>query len=56
MGYKEKKWPKMAKNLVCHAPYTRNHTSYDLHLWYSQTMEETATEKPGAITNMATLK
>ena len=32
VGYKEKKWPKMTKKSVCHAPYSRNHTSYD-HLW-----------------------
>ena len=22
------------KYSVCHAPYLRNHTSYDFHLWY----------------------
>ena len=34
-GSKGKKWPKMTKNSVCRALYLRNHTSYDLHLWYS---------------------
>ena len=24
----------MGKNLVCGAPYLRNHTSYDCHFWY----------------------
>ena len=25
----------MTKNSVRHAPYLRNHTSYDCHLWYT---------------------
>ena len=33
-GSKTKKWPKMTKNSVCFASYLRDHTSYDLHLWY----------------------
>ena len=27
--------PKWQKSLICHASYLRNHTSYDLHLWYT---------------------
>ena len=34
-GSKGKEWPKMTKNSVCCALYLRNHTSYDLHLWYT---------------------
>ena len=34
-GSKGKKWPKMTKNSVCRVLYLRNHTSYDLHLWYT---------------------
>ena len=30
--YKCKKWSKMTKSCVRHAPYLRNHTSYDCHL------------------------
>ena len=25
----------MTKKYVCHAPYLRNHTWYDFHLWYT---------------------
>ena len=31
--YKCKKWYKMTKNYLCRAPYLRNHTWYDCHLW-----------------------
>ena len=31
--YKCKKWYKMTKNDLCRAPYLRNHTWYDCHLW-----------------------
>ena len=34
VGSKAKKWTKMTKNFVCRAIYLRNHTSYDLYLWY----------------------
>ena len=34
-GWKGKKWSKTRKNCVCCAPYLRNHTSYDCHLWYT---------------------
>ena len=30
-----KKWSKMAKDSVPHTLYLRNHTSYELHLWYT---------------------
>ena len=31
---RQKKWSEMKKS-VCHAPYLRNHASYDCHLWYT---------------------
>ena len=34
-GVKKEKLPKMTKNYVHCAPYLRNHTSYDCHLWYT---------------------
>ena len=34
-GQKGKKRSNMTKNYVHHAPYLRNHTSYDCHLWYT---------------------
>ena len=34
-GVKGKKWTKLTKNYVCHALYLRDHTSYDLHSWYT---------------------
>ena len=34
-GVKDQKWYKMTKNYVSLAPYLRNHTSYDCHLWYT---------------------
>ena len=34
-GSKDKKWPKMTKNSVLCTLYLRNHTSYDLDLWYT---------------------
>ena len=35
-GVKGKKWKKKKKKKsVCPAPYLRNHTSYDSHLWYT---------------------
>ena len=34
-GLKGKKRFRMTKHSVCHAPYLRNHTSYDLQLWYT---------------------
>ena len=30
-----KNYIKNTKNSVCHAPYLRDHTSYDCHLWYT---------------------
>ena len=30
---KGKKWSRMTENVVCRAPYLRNHTSCDCHLW-----------------------
>ena len=38
-GWKSKKQPKMTNIFVCHTSYFRNHTSYDLHLWYTCTYE-----------------
>ena len=35
VGWKGKKWSKLARNSVCRAPFVRNHTSYDFHLWYT---------------------
>ena len=32
-GLKSKKWSKILKNPVCHAPCLRNHMSCDCHLW-----------------------
>ena len=34
-GLKCKECPKMLKISVCHTLCLRNHTSYDLHLWYT---------------------
>ena len=34
-GVKGQKRSKMTKNSIRHAPYLRNHTSYDCHLWYT---------------------
>ena len=34
-GWKGKKWPKMSKIYVCCTLYFKNHTSYDLYLWYT---------------------
>ena len=34
-GSKGKKWPKMTQNSALCTLYVRNHTSYDLHLWYT---------------------
>ena len=35
VGLKGKKWSKMTKKCVCHAPCFKNHASYDRHLWYT---------------------
>ena len=34
-GVKGQKWSKLTKNSVCRAPYLKNDTSYDCHLWYA---------------------
>ena len=34
-GVKGQKWSKLTKNSVCCAPYLKNDTSYDCHLWYA---------------------